>query len=716
MADAGIVELVKAGPFGGIDPTSDEFDLAPAMFRDALNFAPNLNFGGLQTVKGRQQLTTIATIMGLTGVCTGMTIFHRQTLPEVFLYAVTVNNQGYLVATDSAGHPIILTNAPTNWTPNRPTFFAQAGKWCFVTNGVDVPLKIDQNLNVTLWGIGAPSTAPTLAAGALGNLAGEYWYACTFGNADQESSQGVISAPITTQQATALGTISVSGTPTAGDIVSVYVLGPTTQAYASYTVKTGDHSQDVAANLAGAIANNPAMAQFVWASSDLNNITLHASFPGAASNGIQFYGSVTGTTIISPTTATNLSGGADGTAVVLTGIPQPLDPQITAINLYRIGGSLGQWRLIATLTPGTTTYTDNLADSAVTGQSLTIFRDPPPAFRYIAAHQGRIMGFGTSADPSQLWFSNYNEPWGFNPVSNTRPVGENNFGDGAVAMASLGSTLMLFKRRSCYTLVGSTDADFDVYPLFEIGCASAFSVAVLEGTVFWESNQSVWAYNGYSRENISDGAYQKSNIKAIFDSLNPTERAQACGFIYDHGYYLSLPTRGKTYLYDIRSQSWWPLGFAASVACADLEDPDHDPLVIGVGPDGTVAQWFATSNDLEADMPAYVVTGIQDSGDIRSTKTYDSFRLRAPIQSQGIKATVTLFVNPDSPLQTFDAQTVVLDGTTGGGYAVQQQALKMLKGYCAQARIDVVAQNQEPVLISKLAVFGRIDRELVELG
>lgn len=725
--DSALVELLVAGPFGGLDPTTPADDLDTAEFPAAANIVPNLNFGAMQTVQGRIQQTFNNTggtpgQYGIFGNITGMTIFHRKDQEEVYIFATTPSGLpafGQLVAVTPNGTVQQLRNG---LTPNLPTYFAFADKWCFLTNGVDTPLKIDQHLNVTNWGIAAPTTAPTIVQDpAGGNLLGKYWYAATFGSADQESSQGLISSPIQIGNQQYTATLTIGGVPTNGDVVSFnFNVGGNVTRTASITVSGSPTTAQVAALLATQIITQYA-SQFASAVAVGNVITVTTNI-GITAGSWWYLGGVTGGTTISPTLQTFFLGGTFGGQADLSNIPQPTDPQVTTINLYRIGGSLGQWRLIAALAPGTTTYTDNTADNAVLGQSLTIFRDPPPAFTFIASHQGRIFGFPAS-DPSTVWFSNYNEPWGFDPSANTRPVGENNFGDGGVAMASLGSLLVLFKRRSTYLLVGSTDADFDVIPGFPIGCTSANSVAVLdEGTVFWVSNQSVWAYNGAQRVNISDGARRKSNIKAIFDTLTPTDRSAACGFVYDHGYYVSFPTLGQTYLFDTISQTWWPLSFATALAVSDLEDPDHDPYVLGIGATGTaqdgstpIHTWFAAANDLDAPLVAYVMTPVQNGGDLRSTKLYESLRLEAPIQEAGAKATVTVYVNPNSPQEQFDQQDVMLDGSTGGGYWVQQLSLKTMKGYNAQARIQLVATDT-PLIVKSLTVYGRIDREMVELG
>jgi hypothetical protein len=126
--------------------------------------------------------------------------------------------------------------------------------------------------------------------------------------------------------------------------------------------------------------------------------------------------------------------------VVLSNIPVSSDPQVTGRNIYRFGGTMQSTQLVGTITDNTTTtFTDNLADTSVTGQTLVQYRDPPQAFFAITTFQGRTWGFGYNgvavgeptsiSGTSDLWYSNYEEPWGFNSVSQVIPVGRNTGGD-----------------------------------------------------------------------------------------------------------------------------------------------------------------------------------------------------------------------------------------------------------------------------------------------
>lgn len=111
---------------------------------------------------------------------------------------------------------IILAGLTLN---TQPDVVVVHGWLCFV-NGVDQPRKWNMT-NWYRWGIEAPVTAPTLAAGAAGNPNGTYRFRISFGRTPgvgsidpgAESSMGTISAPITV----VTSIINLTNIPTSAD-------------------------------------------------------------------------------------------------------------------------------------------------------------------------------------------------------------------------------------------------------------------------------------------------------------------------------------------------------------------------------------------------------------------------------------------------------------------------------------------------------------------
>ncbi len=386
------------------------------------------------------------------------------------------------------------------------------------------------------------------------------------------------------------------------------------------------------------------------------------------------------------------------TGITLNGIVASADLQVSTINIYRTGGSLGQWLFVASIPNGTTTYTDTTADAALSAAlPETLRRDPPPIFLSIATYKERIWGFGTTTDPSVVYFSNYNEPWAFDLVQGFYPVDENNFNDVAIGLVSIGSQLILFKSKSTYQVTGSTNADFQVNKLFDIGCRSRRSICTAYGVCWWISKQGIYQFDGSSPTNLSDGGYQQSNIKSIIDSLSDTDFSDVTSFVYDRMVHFCFPTFNNTYFWDLRSQGWYSLGFALDQVYFDLES---DTPVIGTDLEvqGQIDLWFAGPGDFGNPILAFILSRVTDSGTIESTKDYRYIELQAPVQNGTV--TISTTVDPGS-LQFTDVSSFDLSS----GYVRQQGSLP--RGTLgAELQIKVLVSSVNIIHIQKVAIHG----------
>jgi len=725
-----IVPLLEIGPYGGVDTTTDPLYLAPQNFVDSRNFVPNDNYGGFKLTLGR-----INALFGtLPSVPNGMHCFKRQGQPDVYFFAVDVPTAAqkqpfvgelYYAQLGQAPQPLTL---PQSFTAGQPTKFVDAQSWCFVTNGVDTPVKIDTDLNVTNWGIAAPTTAPTVATAGPGVLNGTYYYCTTYGNDVQESSQGTITAALTFTTANATGSFKISGTMeafkvlyfTAGNIGG----GQSTTTF--ITLPNSDGSvpsvYQVASAFAAAITADPLTSQFVTAqastpsSDNLNeaSVVLTASVAGSAGNSMYFFAdkSPDNTISVEPKVQTLLLGGADGQTPKLTNFPVSTDPQVTQLNLYRLGGSLGTWNLITTLTYGPNFppfYEDFTADSDVTGQELVVNRDAPPAFSYIAFHQERVWGFGVNpcantngtiaADPSVAWWSNINEPWGFNAADNTLTCGDNKLGDVAMGMMEMGGVLAMNKSNRLYWMYGTTDSDFQSVFAFFVGTQAPLSLAVGYGMGFWLSRQGVHYTDGQWYYNISDGGYQQSNIKTFLDGLSDTDRAQAVGFIFDRQYWLSFPTQGLSQVFDIRTRAWYPVAMSTPQAVFNL---DTGVPVVGAGElqnQGQVLQWFASTQDLGIPITGTITSKLSDAGGPQSRKQLRYGIVEAPVQP-GVEMSITTLANPSSLSQLSDSIDLDL------GFSVTAHRWSMAVPTCTNLQVKLAMTSSVGGEFQRMAAYG----------
>lgn len=584
------VPMLTVGPFGGIDPTTEPYYVSTSNFVDMLNILPNKGYGGFVTADGRKVFLSEP----LPGQCKGIYKFARPGHPNGYIFAVDIgefSGNGALYYAEAGGAPQLLTlPAGASLTYGQKYSLATAQQWCFVTNGVDTPLKIDQELNVTYWGIVAPTTAPVLIAAGTSTMSGTYYYCITFGNTVQESSQGVVSAPIT----------------------------------------------------------------------------------------------------------------VSGTGVGLTAIPTSSDPQVTQRNIYRLGGSNGIWSLVGTINDNTTTtYTDTTADTAV-GHSLTVFRDPPPAFKYILSYNQALFGFGTPSDDSIVWFSNFNEPWGFNSETGNLPVGEGSPNDVAMGMSITGSVLALNKSNTLYAVYGNSASSYAVSFIEYTGCVAPRSVGSAYGISFWLSMQGVRIWTGAAAsQNISDGTFQTTNIKAILDNLSFSDMQQAVCFVYDRMLVVSFPTIEVSYVYDLRTSAWYPIGWATDVAFFDLNG-QYPVIAQNLFATGEIDQWFAAPGDFGNPINAYIESGIADSGAINAEKTYRYVQVEAPPQDATLSIQTT--INPGSN-QYMDTQALDM---SKGGPVFQISLPKPLKG--RQVQLKVLVTSNQRIHVQKAVVLGQIAR------
>jgi hypothetical protein len=302
-----------------------------------------------------------------------------------------------------------------------------------------------------------------------------------------------------------------------------------------------------------------------------------------------------------------------------------------------------------------------------------------------------------------VYYSNYQEPWGFNEETGNLPVGENSLNDVAVSMATTGSVLALMKSDSLYAVYGDTDSNFIVSKIADIGCTSLRSACSGFGVCYWQSVQGVYTWDGSSAPgNLSDGGFQHSNIKSVIDSLTLNDFSQCTSFVYDRMIHFCYPTLNRTYFYDLRTQNWFVLGWALDQVFARPESVDYKVIGTNLQAPGEIDTWFQTPSDLGGPINAYIVTGITDSGEIQTTKVYRYIVIEAPNQSAS--ATAYVVVNPGA---IPEVDTIGFDLSVGGPRFLQD--LKMMKGQQVQLRLYVRAQETQ-VHIQSLSIHGWTER------
>jgi hypothetical protein len=401
--------------------------------------------------------------------------------------------------------------------------------------------------------------------------------------------------------------------------------------------------------------------------------------------------------------------------------------QIDTINVYRIGGALSDWLLVGTTTPGATSFSDNLPDGSVTGQTMVFHRDPPPNMVGVELYKERVFGWFNSLgaessnttltkpyppqalSSSSLYYANPTEPWGFNNDQQILPISYNPTilqagGDYGQVCKKVAGGLLLFKTEGVWPLAGEDPSSFSVDYSWPMGLVSYHAVAEGGGLVFWCSNQGVFSTDGLTP------TYIGGDIQVWIDN-NTTlaDRQATAGFFFNQVYYLSFPTLGVTWGYWLASQKWHKLPWATDVAYYEPErsGANNAQEVVASNPSvpGEIDVWFAAETDRSQPITSTFLSKIEDNDQPEVTKAYTMLSLSAPVQP-GVLVTVTMNINPGqvAPPQS---QTYTFD--LGLGPTQRKSISRSLQGTSLQVALSMTT-NQK-VRLSRLVVYGYEKRE-----
>ena len=361
-----------------------------------------------------------------------------------------------------------------------------------------------------------------------------------------------------------------------------------------------------------------------------------------------------------------------------------------------------------------------------------------PAF--LCSHKGRMWVFTLyPAEPvgsspvvipdeltlqPQVWCSDYNVPWQFNDDSANNQVllvgPEDTPGNGSVTasiatnppwtpgalddtpmgMASTGSYLVLFKSQRTYIVLGDTPSEFIVQQGFDIGCVSSKSVAPAEGGIFWLAPQGAYFFNGGSPEYISE------DIRGTLDGLPWANLQGAIGSYRDKTYYLSVPESSITFCYYIPTKKWYTLPYACTAA---LYSPANRNSLLFLNPATNASQVQAVDTnpglDLGQPITATWNMGVTDSKVPGQLKAYTYLQIVASVQPGTIIA--QLHLDEGSAIPT--TYEVHFDAAQGNGAHVAKLPQAM-RGYEARLTVSVTtdANATAPIVIRSAVVSGEV--------
>lgn len=169
--------------------------------------------------------------------------------------------------------------------------------------------------------------------------------------------------------------------------------------------------------------------------------------------------------------------------------------------------------------------------------------------------------------PSRIYWSDPDnaESW---PMDNYIEVGGDD-GSEINCLLPFREQILIFKKHSTWTLVGTDEDTFALYSLSpNLGTDSHYAAVECAGIAyFFDSTSGLWAYDGARFENVSEPVNQH-----MLGQMNHETSYKVNVWEHDGRIYVSIPTDfasteqpDVTYVYDTKLNAWtvWDIGFAA---------------------------------------------------------------------------------------------------------------------------------------------------------
>lgn len=207
--------------------------------------------------------------------------------------------------------------------------------------------------------------------------------------------------------------------------------------------------------------------------------------------------------------------------------------------------------------------------------------------------------------PSRVFISDLIDPEGWKATSFIDIDPDN--GQEITGMRLFGDQVIVFKEHSVYAIVGTSDLDFDVYPIDkQVGTTAPGSITNVGLSLFWfDPERGVFQFDGANFDNVAD----KKVVSYILAGMNKNEIHKARGFSYRSRYFLSVPWgadtfNSRTFVYDPRIRAWteYDYGFFGAV------ERDLLAYAVGVSNANDVMEVFKGDNDNTAAIDAYMKT------------------------------------------------------------------------------------------------------------
>jgi len=203
--------------------------------------------------------------------------------------------------------------------------------------------------------------------------------------------------------------------------------------------------------------------------------------------------------------------------------------EATELRIYHRGYATGTFSLIASVATTATSYIMPLtADIPVDGKVLDSYSNTvsPTNLRYLAVAYARLF----AAKDTKLYFSEIAD-FGYWPANNFLEMD-----DTITGIAAVYSGLIVMTQFRIYIVTGTTEANFAITQISgTIGCVSHYSIAYLDGSAIWLSNEGLMISNGGRIENFSYSKLGDMQEFRVGDTFQPS-----FGLTYRNKYYLAF--------------------------------------------------------------------------------------------------------------------------------------------------------------------------------
>ena len=281
--------------------------------------------------------------------------------------------------------------------------------------------------------------------------------------------------------------------------------------------------------------------------------------------------------------------------VVITNFTTTSDTTVDSIRLYRIGGTLKDYYLVATFSKTTTSYTDTKTDlQALDGTLLTTsgLIKPKTGLKFLTEYNAALFG----AIDSIVYFSN---------VGLVDQWAEYNYIEMPEHITGFGVTqngLLIFSRNKTWILTGNSLSTYSKYLLNgNQGCVSHNTIAYVANNLLWYSLDGICTSTGSNIELLSWPKLGKLVINPI------------CAKVYENQYYLFHET--GTLLVDFREGVRFST--LSLIVRGAYYNPSYDILYI-LQPNNIGMFEYGTGSDLTLNYK----TGRLSEGKISNYKSY----------------------------------------------------------------------------------------------